>query len=151
MEHIQAAAGSDDLAQSVPSTGTRWPWPQVFPTEQSQAQSHCVASHLLLLLCEPLKPLSSLPFPRYLLLGRAGKEPSGAPWGRVPILGLGRCQRLPNLACRSPEWVEGEREGPWPRVLGSAREETGLPQLGFLFLDASVSAWLSRRPPPAPK
>lgn len=47
----------------VPSTGLRWQWQQVFPTKPSPVQSHCVASHLSLLLSEPSKPLLSLPFP----------------------------------------------------------------------------------------
>lgn len=47
----------------VPSTGLRWQWQQVFPIKPSPVQSHCVASHLSLLLSEPSKPLLSLPFP----------------------------------------------------------------------------------------
>lgn len=49
--------------QSVPSTGKRWQWQQVFLTKPSQVQSHCVAGPPLLFLPEPQKPLPSLPFP----------------------------------------------------------------------------------------
>lgn len=39
----------------VPSTGLRWQWQQVFPTKPSPVQSHCVASHLSLLLSSALR------------------------------------------------------------------------------------------------
>lgn len=94
MACIQAAAGCRDL-QSVPSTGVRWQWQQVFPTKPSQVQSHCVllVSHLLLLLSEPLKPscpsaAGGRELARYFLLGTACR---GSPWAlqrRIPILGL---------------------------------------------------------------
>lgn len=62
-ECIEAAAGCEDLPQSVPTTGMGWQWQQVFPTKPSQVQSHCVAGRLLLLLSKPWQP----PFPGFSL------------------------------------------------------------------------------------
>lgn len=81
--------------KSVPSTGIRWRWQQVFPTKPSQVQSHCVAGRLL---SKPSKPLF-LAFSRHAsrppgevgFPGACLEYPKASPWALqswIPILGL---------------------------------------------------------------